>query len=126
MRKCIDLELEIRGLLRVFGIRLPPTLSHRRFEADVRVIVEADEGLVHALLPMLEARRHLYATFLELDRRVKAAARMDPVCLLLMTAHTSGSRRGASSRAKRTMAAASRAPAMAMFAPRSTRPHTPC
>lgn len=86
LRKCIDLELEIRGLLRVFGIRLPPTLSHRRFEADVRVIIEADEGLAHALLPMLEARCHLYASFLELDRRVKAAARMDPVCLLLMTA----------------------------------------
>lgn len=86
LRKCIDLEQEIRGLFRALGLRLPATLGHHRFEETVRPIIEADEGLAHALLPMLEAWRTLYNTFLELDRRVKAAARKDPVCLLLMTA----------------------------------------
>jgi len=86
LRKCIDLEQEVRGLFRAFGVRLPPTLSHRKFEETVLPIIEADDKVAYALLPMIEAWRALYASFLELDRRVKTTARKDPVCLLLMTA----------------------------------------
>lgn len=85
LRKCIDLELEVRGLFKAFGIRMPAQVRHHRFEETIRPIIEDDEGLAHALMPMLEAWRALYTAFLELDRRVKAAARKDPVCLLLMT-----------------------------------------
>lgn len=89
LRKCIDLEQEIRSLFRAFGVRPPATLGQHRFEEAVRPIIEADDGLAHALLPMLDAWRTLYNTFIELDRRVKTAARKDPVCLLLMTAMAS-------------------------------------
>jgi transposase len=72
--------------MRVFGVRLPTPLSHRKFEETVLPIIEADDQIAYALMPMIAAWRSLYAAFLELDRRVKSTARKDPVCLLLMTA----------------------------------------
>ena len=85
LRKCIDLENEIRGLFKTFGIRLPATLGRHRFDDVVRPIIENDEGLSRALIPMLEARHALFASYRELDRRVKEAAGNEPVCMLLMT-----------------------------------------
>lgn len=85
LSKCIDLENEIRGLFKVFGIRLPKTLAHHKFEDLVRPIIEADEGLSFALLPMLAARNGIYVHFQEMDKRVKRFASQDKVCLLLMT-----------------------------------------
>ena len=79
-RKCIDLENEIRGLLKVFGVKLPLRLSRGAFDAAVRDTIESDPDLSHALLPMLEARSVLFDTFLELDRRVKRKAREDELC----------------------------------------------
>ncbi len=84
-RKCIDLENEIRGLLKVFGVKLPMRLAHGAFDAAVRQTIERDPPLSHALLPMLQARQVLFATFLELDRRVKRAAREDAVCRRFMS-----------------------------------------
>ncbi|MEO1544364.1 MAG: transposase, partial [Pseudomonadota bacterium] len=79
-RKCIDLENEIRGLLKVFGVKLPMQLSRSAFDAIVRPIIQEDVALSHALLPMLEAQKGLYFAFLELDRRVKRIARDDALC----------------------------------------------
>lgn len=75
-RKCIDLENEIRSLLRIFGVVLPLRLSRGAFDVAVRETIETD----HALLPMLEARAMLFETFTELDRRVKRAASVDAIC----------------------------------------------
>ena len=83
-RKCIDLENEIRGLLKVFGFKLPMRLSRGAFDAAVRDTIESDPALSHALLPMLEARSMLFDTFLELDRRVKRKAREDAICRRFM------------------------------------------
>ena len=77
-RKCIDLENEIRGLLKVFGVKLPMRLRGGAFDAAVRDTIESDPALSHALLPMLQARQMLLETFLELDRRVRRAATQDP------------------------------------------------
>ena len=85
LNKCIDLENEVRGLLRIFGIKLPGQLGHVVFDSAVRESIEADAALAHALIPMLDARGVLYQTFCELDRRVKAMARADTLCQLLMT-----------------------------------------
>ena len=85
LSKCVDLENEIRGLLRAFGVRLPAPLGHHRFEQTVLPIIAADEGLSFALMPMLEARAVLYTQYRELDKRAKMTARQDPVCNLLMT-----------------------------------------
>ena len=83
-RKCIDLANEIRGLFRIFGHRLPARVEQGPFDARVRPLIEADPVLSHALLPLLDARVALYDAYLELDRRVKQAARRDPVCLRFM------------------------------------------
>ena len=85
LNKCLDLENEIRGLFKAFGIRLPKTIKHYNFDREVRPIIEADEGLSHALQPMLDAHEVLLRAFAELDRRVKMDARRDEVCARLMT-----------------------------------------
>ncbi len=84
--KCIDLENEIRGLFKIFGIKLPPKLGHGSFDAKVRAVIEADEKLSHALLPMLDARLVLYETFRVLENRTRHLARGDSICEFLMTA----------------------------------------
>ena len=85
LRKCMDLENEVRGLLKVFGIRLPVGLSRGTFDKAVREPIDHNPALTHALSPLLDARAELYKAFLELDRRVRAIADKDDVCLLLRT-----------------------------------------
>lgn len=86
LAKCIDLENEIRGLFKIFGIKLPPRLGHGSFDTTVRETIAADEALSHALLPLLDARLVLYRTFRELDNRTRKMAHTDEICRRLMTA----------------------------------------
>jgi transposase len=83
--KCIDLENEVRGLLKVFGIRLPPRVYHSAFDGEARKAIEGDAALVEALAPMLDVRLALLRAFRDLDARVKRLAREDEVCTRLMT-----------------------------------------
>ncbi len=85
LNKTIDLANEVRGLLKIFGLRLPKTVQHGSFDNTVSPLIEADEVLAHAMLPLLDARLEVYRQFLDLDRRVKHAARIDEVCLRMMT-----------------------------------------
>ena len=85
LTKCVDLENELRGLLRVFGIRLASKIGHGSFDAIVREHLLKDASLVRALLPVLDARLVLYQTYLKLDNEVRALARADRVCQRLMT-----------------------------------------
>jgi len=85
LNKCIDLENEIRGLFKVFGIKLPPKLGHGSFDPAVRESIETDPALCHALLPLLDARLVLYHSFRELDNRTRNMAHQDPVCQRLMS-----------------------------------------
>lgn len=85
LKKCVDLENELRGLLRVFGICLAPRVGHGSFDADVRQTFAADEMLSCALAPLLDARTVLYKAYLKLDSMVRALVKQDPVCKLLMS-----------------------------------------
>ncbi len=85
LNKTIDLANEVRGLLKVFGIRLPQTVRHGSFDDVVRPMIEIDDVSAHAMIRLLDARLVLYQHFLELDRRVKRAASRDEVCLRFMT-----------------------------------------
>lgn len=85
LKKTMDLANEVRGLLKIFGIRLPMTVKHGSFDGVVRPLIEMDDVLAHALVPLLDARVVLYQHFLELDRRVKRAASHDEICLRMMT-----------------------------------------
>jgi transposase len=86
LNKCVDLENEVRGLFKVFGIKLPPKLGHGAFDVTVRAPIDEDSALSHALLPLLDARLVLYQTFRELDNRTRKHALKDPVCQRLMSA----------------------------------------
>ncbi|MGJ8570220.1 MAG: IS110 family transposase [Hoeflea sp.] len=85
LKKTIDLANEVRGLLKIFGIRLPKAVKHGSFDGIVRPMIEMDDVLAHAMVPLLDARLVLYQHFLELDRRVNRAATHDDVCMRLMT-----------------------------------------
>ena len=85
LKKCVDLENELRGLLKVFGIRLPSRVGHGSFDAELRETVSSDEMLACALVPLLDARTVLYKTYLKLDNAVKALVRVDPICRRLMS-----------------------------------------
>jgi transposase len=84
--KCVDLENEIRGILKVFGVKLPPKLGHGAFDRVTRSLVGADETLSTSLLPVLDARLSLYNNYRDLDNRTRHLAEQDPVCRRLMTA----------------------------------------
>ncbi len=77
LNKTMDLANEVRGLLKIFGLRLPKSVSHGSFDDIVRPMIQMDDVLSHALLPLLDARVALYQHYLELDRRVKRAASHD-------------------------------------------------
>lgn len=83
-RKCIDLANEIRGLFRIFGLRLPSRIDQAFFDEKVCPSIEADADLSNALLPLLDAGGVLFATYRELDRRVKRVARHDETRLRFM------------------------------------------
>jgi transposase len=85
-RRHIDLENEVRGLMKVYGRKLTDRVRHGKFESAVQDAIAGDDLLVEALAPLLDARMYLYRAFLELDRRVKALAAADPICQLLMSA----------------------------------------
>jgi len=85
LKKCVDLENEIRGLIRLLGIKLPGTLKHGAYDAFVRQLVDTHVTFSRTLIPLLDARLVLYKTYLKLDNQVKALVREDPVCQRLMT-----------------------------------------
>ena len=85
LTKCIDLENELRGLLKIFGVRLPMRVGHGSFDEAVRATITSDPVLARALVPLLDARTVLYKTYLKLDNAVKAIVRRDPICKRLMT-----------------------------------------
>ncbi len=85
LSKCVDLENELRGLLKIFGVRLAPRVGHGSFDQAVRTTITADPLLARALVPLLDARTVLYKTYLKLDNAVKAIVRNDPICQRLMS-----------------------------------------
>lgn len=79
-----DLENQLRGLLKTFGGKLGPA-SGGRFEVRVRELAAAQEGLSAVVEPLLAARAALRTQIATLDRKLRAAARRDPVCRRLMS-----------------------------------------
>jgi len=62
LRRRIDLENEVRGLLKVYGVKLPAQIYHTRFDDMACHALAADPALAEALDPLLDARGHLYRT----------------------------------------------------------------
>ena len=85
LNKWLDIENDLRGTLRNFGLRVGP-VSERRFEARVLELVDGHPMVAAIAGPMLAARAALREQFIVLDKMLIDQARADPVCRLLITA----------------------------------------
>lgn len=79
-----DVENELRGLLRSFGLKVGQ-VSQRGFEARVRDLVNDRVSLLRIVEPLLRLRGVVMAELDELHELLLAIARQDPVCRRLMT-----------------------------------------
>jgi transposase len=84
-RKIYDIENDLRGSLRNFGLKVG-VVSAVKFEGRIRELV-ADHPVVAAIVgPLLEARAVLRVQFTKLHRMLLALVRTDPICRRLMSA----------------------------------------
>ena len=83
-RKTLDLENEVRGTLKAFGLKVGK-VSRGRFAARVRELVADRPRLRAAMESMLKARGALMTEFDRLHRMVLEAVRGDLLCGRLMT-----------------------------------------
>lgn len=82
--KVRDIENDIRGLLRNFGLKVG-IIGHVGFAARIRELLEGMTDLEHVIEPLLEARQQLRESFAALHRRLLSIVRDDVTCRRLMT-----------------------------------------
>ena len=85
VHKLVDVENEIRGTLRAFGLKVG-SISRGRFAARVIVLSEQADALISELvLRMLAVRATLLVEYRRMHLLVVKATLADPVCRRLMT-----------------------------------------
>jgi transposase len=84
-RKLLDIENELRGILRNFGLKVGPVRANK-FEGRIRDLVEDHPRLAKIVEPILIARQALREQFNALHKILLELVRDDDVCRLLMTA----------------------------------------
>src|SRR6202049_2632042 len=84
-RKLLDLQCELRGTLRNFGLKVG-AVSVSRYEARVRELVASFPRLAAIVEPLLTVRRVMRQQFAVLHKMLLNTVRDDPVCRRLMTA----------------------------------------
>ena len=84
-RKLLDVESDLRGTLRNFGLKVG-VVSTSGFEARIRELVQGFPSLAAIVGPMLAVRKVLREQFAVLHRMLLGHVRQDPVCRRLMTA----------------------------------------
>ena len=84
-RKLLDVESELRGTLRNFGLKVG-VVGGSRYEARVRELVEGFPRLAAIVEPLLSVRRVMRQQFAVLQKMLLDMVRGDPVCRRLMTA----------------------------------------
>jgi transposase len=82
--KALDIENDLRGTLKNFGLRIGP-VSQAKFEARVLEVVDRHAGLLAIVTPLLAARRALREQFAVLHRQLLGLVRDDIVCRRLMS-----------------------------------------
>jgi transposase len=82
--KAIDIENDLRGTLRNFGLKVG-IVGTAKFEARIRELVAEEADLAAIAEPLLIARRVLREQLGVLHRRLLAIVREDEVCRRLMT-----------------------------------------
>jgi transposase len=84
-RKLLDVESDLRGTLRNFGLKVG-VVSSGRYEARVRELVEGFPRLAAIAEPLLNVRRVMRQQLAVLHKMLLDTVRDDPVCRRLMTA----------------------------------------
>lgn len=84
VNKLLDIENQVRGSLKVFGLKLGK-ITRRQFEARVLELVEDRPTLLAIVQPLLRVRAVIREAYDSLHRMVLRAARQDTVCHRLMT-----------------------------------------
>src|SRR5260370_26589211 len=84
-RKLLDLECELRGTLRNFGLKVG-VVSGSRYEARIRELVAGFPRLAAIAEPLLNVRRVMRQQLAVLHKMLLNTVRDDPVCRRLMTA----------------------------------------
>ena len=84
-RKLLDVECDLRGTLRNFGLKVG-VVSGGRYEARIRELVVDFPRLAAIAEPLLNVRRVMRQQFAVLHKMLLDTVRGDPVCRRLMTA----------------------------------------
>lgn len=84
VRITTELSNQIRGLMKTFGLVVPPSKGGK-FDANVRRLLADHDGLESIILPVLEAWRSVRVRAAELGRQLLAGARHSRSCQLLMS-----------------------------------------
>jgi transposase len=84
VRITTELSNQIRGLMKTFGLVVPPGKGSK-FEEHVRELVIDREGLAAIVLPLLESWRSIRLRAAELGRQLVAGARQSQACQILMS-----------------------------------------
>jgi transposase len=82
--KALDIEADLRGTLRNFGLKVGP-VGTAKFDARIRELVAGHPDLIAITRPLLIAWRALREQFAVLHRQLLALVRDDAVCHRLMT-----------------------------------------
>ncbi|OKO68970.1 transposase [Bradyrhizobium sp. NAS80.1] len=83
--KQIDIENEIRGTLRVFGLKLAGRITQASFEERALDLVADEPRLAAMLRPMLAARSALSQQYAVLHKMLLEVVRVESTCRRLMT-----------------------------------------
>ena len=84
-RKVYDIENDLRGQLRSFGLKVG-VVGAAGFEQRVRDLVTDLSFVAAVVIPLLEARSALRVQLAKLHKMLLEVVRIDPVCRRLMTA----------------------------------------
>ncbi len=84
-RKLLDVECDLRGTLRNFGLKVG-VVSTGKFEARIRELVTDSPRLARIVEPLLVVRRIMREQFAVLHKMLLDTVRHGPVCRRLMTA----------------------------------------
>jgi transposase len=83
-RKLMDIECDMRGTLRNFGLKVGP-INPTAYEARIRNLVDKLPALAAIVEPLLSVRRVMREQLSVLHKMVLDTVRDDPVCRRLMT-----------------------------------------
>lgn len=79
-----DLDSQIRGTIKVFGLKVGRTTEFR-YESRIMELTQGDPLLRSYIEPMLEVRRQLIIQYKALEKIILRYVRQDAVCRRLMT-----------------------------------------